>query len=154
MRLTRQTGINLVWVSILSMIVAAAGMMALYTMRYGHLPFQEALARWQSSGKVIGNELQQATGIKDLNLPDQENAGAPPPVTVESGVRRCIIQGRTVFSDTECSDQNPTTKTMKLTDTKGFVHSKPVQTEDENATGTDTDLRRKMIDKVIEKSSR
>ena len=152
MSIKRQRGINLVWVSILSMCVAAAGMATLYTIRYGHLPFQETLSRWQSSGKVIGNELKKATNMGDLHAPGLANEEGPPPVTVQTGVRRCLIDGKTVISNTECTDQNPTTKLMKLHDTQGFVHPKPAQAEQSGSSDPGTDVRRKMIDKIIDKS--
>ncbi|MFZ6691190.1 hypothetical protein [Undibacterium sp. SXout20W] len=149
MNFHRQRGISLVWVAIISMLVAAASMCFLYTARYGHLPFQEAWARWSQSGTVIGHELQKAAGVKELHLPGQDNAGVPPPVTIQSGVRRCVINGKTVFSDTECTDKNPTSVHMKLSDTQGFVHPKPVTVDDRSSSGSD-----KMIDKMIERAER
>ncbi|MFZ6752265.1 hypothetical protein ACO0KY_02730 [Undibacterium sp. Dicai25W] len=152
MNLHRQRGISLIWVSVFFMTLAAAGMTLLYTVRYGHLPFQEVWTRWGKSANVIGNELQKASGVKELNLPGQESSGVRAPVTVESGVRRCMINGKTVFSDTECTDQNSTTKHLKLNDTQGFVHPKPANTDDQAASGSEQEMRFKMIDKAINRA--
>ncbi|MBC3861061.1 hypothetical protein H8K32_03030 [Undibacterium jejuense] len=154
MSLKQQNGISLVGVAIFSMAVAAIGMSLLYWERNGHLPFQDVWQRWGKSANVIGNELQKASGVKDLKLPGQESNGVPTPVTVETGVRRCTINGKAVFSDTECTDQNSTTKHLKLNDTQGFVHPKPAESDDQAASGAEQDLRLKMIDKVINKSVR
>jgi len=147
MKLKRQQGISLFWVSVFSMALAAAGMGFLYTVRYGHLPFQDVWSRWGQSATVIGNELQKASGVKDLHLPGQENNGAQATVTLESGVQRCVINGKTVFSDTECTDKNPTSSHVKLSDTQGFVHPKLVPPDEQSASGSN-----KMIDKMIDKA--
>ncbi|MEB0140441.1 MULTISPECIES: hypothetical protein [unclassified Undibacterium] len=152
MNLQRQRGLNLFFVSVFFMLLAGGGMTFLYTIRYGHLPFQDSLARWGHSAGVIGNELKKASGADTLkiSLPTADGGGMAAPVTLESGVRRCQIDGKTVFSDTACSAQNPTSRAVKLHDTQGFVH--PVVVSDTQADSSDTDMSKKILDQAISRA--
>ena len=150
MRRHQRGSINLWTVSILMMIVSAAGLVFLYAVRYGHLPFEETWARWGKSANVISNELQHASGVQ------LGSEGLRPAATVEKGIRQCTIQGKVVFSDTACTDQNPTSKDLKLHDNRGFVTPKAAQPDKENeATALDHEqvLRLKALDRAIEKST-
>jgi hypothetical protein len=158
--------INLWLVSIIMMLVTIAGLTFLYTVRYGHLPFQETWARWSKSGNVIANELKNASGIQTRpseagqaqlggNVSGQ-NSNLPAPVTVDSGIKKCMIKGKVVYSDTECTDSNPTSRAVKLQDNKGFEPpkvAKPVAEKEDSAQTAEADLRLKLIEKAINKST-
>ncbi|WP_428718452.1 hypothetical protein [Undibacterium curvum] len=156
MNLHKQRGMSLVAVSVLFMILGLVAMGFLYTIRYGHLPMQEVWARWGKSANVIGKELKNASGIPDSFTPATGSApGAenmPAPVTVESGVKRCVINGKTVYSDTDCHN-NATATTLKLQDTQGFQKPKPAA-DAASASSPEQDARIKMIEKAIEKASK
>ena len=150
MRRHQGGSINLWTVSILMMAVTVAGLAFLYTIRYGHLPFQDTWARWGKSANVISSELQNASGVQ------LGSEGVRPAATVEKGIRQCTIQGKVVFSDTVCTDQNPTSRDVKLHDNRGFVTPKAVKPESEGASpalDNEQVLRFKALDKAIEKST-
>lgn len=158
--------INLWLVSIIMMLVTIAGLSFLYTVRYGHLPFQETWARWGKSGQVIANELKNASGIQ-ASTPEagqaqsggkvsRQNSNLPAPVTVDSGIKKCVIKRKLMYSDTECTDSNPTSRAVKLQDNKGFEPpkvAKPAAEKEDSAQTAEADLRLKMIEKAINKST-
>lgn len=158
MRARRQRGsINLWAVSILMMLLTLAGLVFLYTLRYGHLPMQDVWARWGKSAHVISSELKNASGISAI---PGSGDGLRPAATVNSGIRKCTIQGKVVFSDTACTDHNPSTKEIKLHDNQGFAPPKVNQSDKEGALQNDANertneqlLRLKALDKAIEKST-
>lgn len=158
--------INLWLVSIIMMLVTIAGLTFLYSVRYGHLPFQETWARWGKSGKVIANELKNASGIQSDGAQtgqaqsggnvSGQNSNLRAPATVDSGIKKCMIKGKVVYSDTECTESNPTSRAVKLQDNKGFEApkvAKPAGEQDDNAQTAEADLRLKMIEKAINKST-
>lgn len=168
---TLQRGaINLWLVSIIMMLVTIAGLSFLYTVRYGHLPFQETWARWGKSGQVIANELKNASGIQTDgsqagqtqsggttgNTVSGQNSNLRAAATVDSGIKKCMIKGNLVYSDTECTDSNPTSRAVKLQDNKGFEPpkvAKPATEKEDSAQTAEADLRLKMIEKAINKST-
>lgn len=153
MNLQRQRGLSMIWISALFMLLGLVSMGFLYTIRYGHLPMQEVWTKWGKSANVIGNELKNVTGVQELTLPGQNSGGVRQAATVESGVRRCTIDGKTVYSDTACLDSNPTSRKVKLNDTQGFVKP-PVPAEDAGASHADQDLRLQALEKALQKAQR
>lgn len=154
-----QRGISLIAVSIIFMLIGLISMGALYTMRYGHLPMQETLNKWGKSADVIGKELKNVSGISDSNAGNNGNAnsagsGMRNAATVNSGVKRCTINGKTVYSDIECTDHNPTTRELKLHDTQGFVQTKPAQEQAGSDSTSEQEMRLKMLDKAVNQSAR
>ena len=154
-----QRGISLIAVSIIFMLIGLVSMGALYTMRYGHLPMQEKLDQWGKSAGIIGKELKNVSGMSDVNSGSlngsntnantgSNESGMRNAATVNSGVRRCTINGKTVYSDVECTDHNPTTRELKLHDAQGFVHAKPAQ-EQSSGDNASQDMRLNMLDKAI-----
>ena len=141
MRKTKQCGaINLYFVAILMMVLTLAAMAFFYYMRYGQLPLQDVWQRWGKSGAVITNELKGLGGSSIAGLPSGKLA------TVDSGIRRCTIKGKVIYSDVECTDDNPTTHAVKLYDSKGGEPPKAPAA----AKGNEPDLRLQMIDKAIQ----
>ena len=130
---------NLYLVAILMMLVTLAAMSFLFYLRFGHVPMQDAWTRWSKSGAVISNELQQIGGV----VPGSALPGKT--ATVDAGIRRCTIKGKVIFSDVECADDNPTTRAVKLYDSKGGVPPKAPEVAKE----PEPDLQSKMIERAI-----
>lgn len=160
MKLSTQKGLSLLAVAVLSMLVASAAMLALYTMRHGHLPMPEVWDRWGKSAKVISGELKKASGLTTQTQEsgqansDQGGNGMPAPVTIGTGARRCTINGKVTYSDTECLDSNPTTKQIKLHETQGFTHPKPPASDTETGNDGEQDLRMKALEKALDKATK
>jgi hypothetical protein len=134
--------INLFLVAILMMGLTLAALSFLYYMRYGHVPLQDVWQRWSKSADVVTKEL---TGLSGSNKDGAQSGRA---ATVDSGIRRCTINGKVVFSDVECSDSNPTTRAVKLYDSKG---GEPPKASAASSTqeSAELDVKSKMIEKII-----
>ncbi len=152
MSLRHQNGISLIAVAIVSMLVALLSMGLLYYMRNGHLPMPEMWARWGKSANVISNELKNATGVQLPGGSNNNSNSAPgmrQAATVDEGVRRCTINGKTVYSDTLCTDTNPTTRQVKLHDARGMEAPKNPASQ---ASASETDeevLKKKIMDQAL-----
>jgi len=132
--LQRQRGaFNLVAVGILSALFAAAAMAALFSIRAERNLFAEGLDKArQMAGDAPGAVVQSAKLL-----------GAS-----ESKMRRCVIDGKKVMSNTECLDNNPTSKDIKLRDSRGFeAPKKPVTPPAEVGSNPSID---KMIEKQLQ----
>lgn len=118
------------------MVLTLAALSLMYYMRYGHFPLQDVWQRWNHSAELI---------IKELGVPGQA-------VTVDAGILRCTIKGKVVFSDVECSDNNPTTQTVKLVDNKGGEPPKPSANSSNSKAQDDAgvDVQSKIIDKAVQ----
>ena len=136
MMIERQRGaLNLVWVAIASALVAAAAMAALWSMRYERNLFAEGASAL--AGAAPARHALDATR-NALATPDAGNGA----------MRKCVIGGKTVISNTDCLDSNKTSKTIQIHDTRGFEAPKvPVA----QAPGPTSDPA---IDKMIEKQLR
>lgn len=159
MKLNKQAGISLVMVSVVSMLVAALGMTFLYYMRTGHLPMQDLWARLGKAAAIIGNDVKDSTG---LPTGSSEGPGMRQAATTTEGVRRCTIDGKTIYSDTLCLDTNPTTKKIKLNDSKGMEPPKTTLAKDEAGKAADSgnsadmsneEMKRKVMEQALGKSA-
>ncbi|RSZ56507.1 DUF4124 domain-containing protein [Massilia atriviolacea] len=131
--------ISLFWVAIGSVAVAGIAMAALFSMRYERNLFAEGTARLgktvkaSGAGKAIdaaGDAVGAASGKGDGRM------------------RKCVIDGKTVISNTDCKADNRTSKLIEIHDTKGIeAPKKPVP--EKAAPGSDP-----MLDKMIEKQLR
>jgi hypothetical protein len=119
----------LILVAVLMAAVAALAMAAIFSMRYERNLFAEGLAR-------LGGESPVAAPA----------AGAPATSAPASQLRRCVIDGKTVFSDTECSAANATTRNVVVHETKGI--DAPRAPKPDPADAAPQDLRAKMIEKA------
>lgn len=131
----RQRGaFNLVTVFIVSAIVAIAALTALFSIRGERNLFAEGAAK---AGK-FANDAPGAV-LESARLAVAPGAGK---------MRRCVIHGKPVISNTDCRDTNPTSKEIKIHETRGFeAPKKPVVLPPE--VGSDP-----MLDKIIEKQVR
>lgn len=130
----RQRGLSLVWVAVLMAGFAAAAMAALFSMRYERNFFAEGAGQLlkQSGGSAVLQKTQQAVG-----------AAAP----ASGALRKCLIDGQTVISNTDCTDRNPTSKTIQIHETRGIEAPKVPKPDPAEASP------RSVQDKMIEKAT-
>jgi hypothetical protein len=131
--LQRQRGLSLIMVAVGMAGVAALAMAALFSMRYERNLFAEGI------GKLTGKSPPAAV------VPGQA-ASAAPAAAPGNALRRCVINGKTVFSDTECSERNASTQNIVVHETKGI--EAPKVRKPDPADATPQDLRAKMIEKA------
>ncbi|MES2049601.1 MAG: hypothetical protein V4447_14465 [Pseudomonadota bacterium] len=132
----RQGGaINLAFVALLMMALSLAAFSLLYYMRYGHVPLQDVWQRWSKSADAV------LSGRA---------------VTVDEGILRCTVKGKVVFSDVDCSESNPTTRTVKLVDNKGGEPPKASAAGQAHGSvqasvqaSNEVDVKSQMIDKAV-----
>ncbi|MES2075038.1 MAG: DUF4124 domain-containing protein [Pseudomonadota bacterium] len=124
----RQRGIGLIQVAIVMAALAAVAMAALMSMRQERNLFADALARLR--GQTVEHQQQQ-----------QQRAPAPAGV-----LRKCLIDGKTVLSDVECTAANPSSRVVKPLDTRGI--EPPRQPKAEPAEAGPPSMQDKMIEKA------
>jgi cell division septation protein DedD len=133
----RQRGaLNLVWVAILSALLAAAAMAALWSMRHERNLFAEGVSAVTGAAPV--RQAQEAARGA-LAAGGQAGSGA---------LRKCRIDGKTVVSNTECLDSNKTSKAIAIHDSRG-IEAPKVPAAPAAAPTSDPAL-----DKIIEKQLR
>lgn len=134
--LHRQRGAyNLAVVAILVLLLAGGAMVGLMSARYERNYFSEGMAK-----------LRKTAGDSQAAVVAESARGAL--ASNDGKMRRCVIDGKTVISNTDCTDKNPTSKVIKIQDTKGFeAPKKPAEAPP--AAGAPT-----MTDKMIEKATR
>ncbi len=104
--ITRQRGaLSLTGVAIVSALFAAVAMAALYSMRYERNVFAEG---WD---KLVGGEAAGAAlgGVRAATGTDE---GAAP-------LRKCVIDGKTVVSNVDCTDANGSSRDIDIQVTRG-----------------------------------
>ncbi len=133
---SRQRGaINLYWVAIGSVVLAAVAMTALMSMRSERNLFAEGVDKLGKSvsdsaaGAVIDSAKQAARGE-------------------EGKLRKCTIKGKVVVSNADCAATNPTSEEIKVVVTRG-VEAPKKPPEPPKAVSA-TPLTDKMIEKVVE----
>jgi hypothetical protein len=127
-----QRGWSLIWVAVLMGGLAAVAMAALFSMRYGRNFFAEGLQKVAGQGGIA------AVAERAAVLP----AAVTPPAA--KPLRRCVIDGKTVISDTDCLDRNPTSRTVVVHETRGI--EAPKAPRPEPAEAAPQDVRAKMIE--------
>ncbi len=130
--LKRQRGISLIAVALIMAGLAAVVMTALFSMKKERNLFAEG------ADKLLKNTGSDAVLHK----------GAQAVQPAAAALRRCVIDGKTVFSDTECRASNPTTKTVTVHETRGIEAPKAPRSEP--AAATPEALREKMIEKATQ----
>lgn len=134
MHLKYQKGLSLLWTAVVVGIVALAAMVALMSARYERNYFSEA---WKKVTKTdVGQAVQQT----------QQNVA-----NAESGqIKKCVIDGKTVYSNVECDKANPTSQKVQIHDTKGFEAPKVPVASTPEAEGAPS-MRDKMIEKAVQR---
>lgn len=132
MQLKYQKGMSLLWTAVVVGIVALAGMVALMSARYERNYFAEG---WKKVTKTdIGQAVQQT----------QQNAVRTEPAQI----KKCVIDGKTVYSNVECDKANPTSQKVQIHDTKGFEAPKVPVASAPEGDGAPS-MRDKLIDKAV-----
>jgi hypothetical protein len=105
--LSHQRGaLNLYFVGIGFTLLAAVAMLFLMSARLDRNLFAEGMDK---AGKMVeASPAQQA-----LDAAKHTAAGT------SGEMRKCVINGKTVISNADCTDQNPTSKTIKIQVTRG-----------------------------------
>lgn len=130
-----QQGLSLVGVAIFMALLALAGMGALYWMRFERNPITDIMQG--TVQRPFGKQGKAAAPV----------APAPAPAALSTEVRKCIIDGKTVFSDTECPK---TAEKLKLHDNRSAAPAKPV-TPEADASAT---LQEKALQRAIDQSTK
>ena len=121
----RQRGaLSLFKVALGSAVLAAVAMAALYSMRHERNLFAEGTDK-------LGQMVKNAPGAASLDT------SAP--------LKKCVIGGKTVVSNTECADANPTSKTIDIVDTRGIEAPKAPPVTEQAPTSDPA------LDKILEK---
>lgn len=131
--LYRQRGaLNLYWVAIISAGAAALAMAALMSMKNERNLFAEGADK--AKKMAIDSGAQKALqSVRDSVTGN------------DSRMKKCIIKGKTVISNTDCLDTNKTTKVIVITEGNVAQSVKvPVVTAGEATSNP-------LIDKIIEK---
>jgi hypothetical protein len=135
----RQRGtLNLVWVAVFSALAAAAAMAALWSMRSERNLFAEGVSAVTGAAPAR-QALDAARGAVSSAAGANGGNGA---------MRKCVIDGKTVISNTECLDSNKTSKTIRIHDTRGIEAPKVPVAPAAAATSDPA------VDKIIEKQLR
>jgi hypothetical protein len=139
MKMERQRGaLSLVWVAIVSALLAAAAMAAIWSMRYERNLFAEGASALAGA----------APARQAIDAARHAVAGAANPDAGGGAMRKCVIDGKTVISNTDCLASNKTSKTIQLHDPRGFEAPKAPPAPAAAPTSDPA------IDKIIEKQLR
>jgi hypothetical protein len=135
----RQRGaLNLIWVAIFSALLAAAAMAALWSMKNERNLFAEGVSAVTGAAPAR-QAIDAARGAVAGVAGGQSGNGA---------LRKCVIDGKTVVSNTDCLDSNKTSKAIKIHDTRGIEAPKVPAAPAASATSDPA------LDKIIEKQLR
>ena len=128
--LKRQRGLSLLGVAIVSAVIGLVAMVALMSMRHETNYFAEGVdkAKKKFDASPAAQVVDAAKG--------KESGGA---------LKKCVIDGKTVISNTDCKDSNPTAKTIAIHDTRGIEAPKAPPVEEKTPTSHPE------LDKIIEK---
>lgn len=100
----RQDGLSLFWCAVLAGVVSIAAIGALFSMRYERNFFAEA---WMRMTRTL-------PGREALRAADDAVKSA------SAAVRKCIVDGKVMYSNVECDAGNPTSRKVDLHDTRGI----------------------------------
>jgi hypothetical protein len=103
MRSRQRGALSLFWVAVVSALVAAAAMAAIWSMRHERNLFAEGLDKVSSgaqAGRAIDAARQAVGGTSEL--------------------RKCVVAGKTVVSNTDCADANPSSRRIDIVDPRGI----------------------------------
>ena len=134
MHLKHQKGLSLLWTAVVVGIVALAGMVALMSARYERNYFAEA---WKKLTRTdVGQDVQQT----------QQNAVK----SEATSIRKCVVDGKVVYSNVDCDKGNSTSQKVEIHDTKGFEAPKVPVASVPEAEGVPS-MRDKMIEKAVQR---
>ncbi|WP_317202464.1 DUF4124 domain-containing protein [Janthinobacterium sp.] len=128
MRQAQRGSISLFRVALFSAAFAAVAMAALFSMRYERNLFAEG---WR--------KLSGAAGMSAV-------AGAAAPAPGAGVLRKCVLNGKTVFSDVACAADDPRSTLVKVQRTRGIEAPKAPPAPPADA--SPATLREKMLEKA------
>lgn len=129
--------LSLLWAAVIVGVLTLVAMVALMSARYERNYFAEA---WKRVTKTEAGQVLQQTQQA------AEKAAKPE----AAAIRKCVIDGKVVYSNVECDNANPTSSTVKLHDTKGVEAPKvPVASAPEKEGAPS--LRDKAIEKAVQR---
>lgn len=146
-RTARQRGeLSLLWVAVTMALLALLGMAALVKMRYDRNIFGEM---WAGLVRATGGAEALDKSSKAVDAAKGALAGGAGGESGGGALRKCMVDGKVVYSNVECKASNPTSKAVQLNDTKGFEAPKlpPPPPKEEQSGPT-------ALDKAIEKQTR
>jgi hypothetical protein len=130
----RQRGaLSLLRVAVFSAVLAGAAMAAIWSMRHERNLFAEGL------DQLGGAPAQQALGSARRAIGSVDTQGG--------ALRKCVIDGKPVVSNTDCKDSNRTSKTIAIHDSHGI--EAPKQPVPAKAEPTSNPALDKMIEKQL-----
>ncbi len=126
--------LSLFWAAIFVGIVALAAMVALMSARHERNYFSEALGRFTKTeaGQVVRQTRQAA-----------EKATRPE----AASIRKCIVNGKVLYSNVDCDTADPTGRKVEMHDTAGFEAPK-VSAPSASQTGDPATMEEKAIEKA------
>ena len=131
--INRQRGaLNLYWVAILSAAMAALAMLALMSMRGERNLFAEGADKAQAS-------FADSRAKRALQSASASVSGT------DTRMKKCVIRGKTVISNTDCPDANKSTRVIVIPE-GNIANAVQAPVVPENAATSDPH-----IDKIIEK---
>ncbi|MGH8807640.1 MAG: hypothetical protein ACREX0_07165 [Noviherbaspirillum sp.] len=128
--------LSLFWTAVFVGVVALAAMVALMSARYERNYFAEAWKRLMET--EAGQVLQQT---------QQAAASAANP---DTAVRKCMVDGKVVYSNVECGAGNSSSRKVELHDTKGFEAPKAPAAAAPEADAS-ANLKEKMVEKAVQR---
>jgi len=140
MQMKYQRGeVSLFWAAVVVGVVALVCMGGLFSMRYERNFFAEAWTRFTKfeAGKAVQQTQKAAEGV------------ARPDGSAGRDIRKCMINGKVVYSNIECDAKNATTRKVQLHDTQGIEAPKALQASAPPSEGQPA-LRDKMIEKAVQ----
>jgi len=132
----KQGGLSLVVVAVAMAALAALAMVMLFSMRFERNILAESYA------KIVGKPGATAGPGLVPAISAVSPSASPAPL------KRCVIDGKTVISNTDCAASNPTTRAIVVHETRGIESPKAPPVPPQEATP------QAMRDKIIENATR
>ena len=132
---TYQKGaLNLVWVAIVSAMMAGVAMATLYSWRYDRNVFAKGLKKASGAFQQTQRVAEQATGTGSA-----------------AAIYQCKVDGKILYSNVACDTKTGDAKKVDVQDTRGFEAPKvPVVVP--TAENAPPSLNDKMIEKAIQQA--
>lgn len=131
--MNRQRGnLNLVWFAVLIGLISFAVMAGLLALRDQRNLFAET---W--------NSLVRSSTAKTQQIQSAANGTLKSDATT---IRKCMVDGKVVFSNVECGADNPTSQSVQLHDSRGIEPPKVAPAADGE---TPADQKWKIIERTI-----
>ena len=134
MKLTQQRGeLSLFWAAVIVGVVTLAAVGTLLSMRHERNLFGDA---WRQVKRTNAGQTVQDV-VAQTGRPEA------------TSIRKCLIDGKVVYSNVECGAGNPTSRRLALQDTKGIEAPKaPPASQPVNSSET---VQEKMIEQAVQR---